>query len=73
MYQEFLDGYGYYKIAERLTEDGVVTECGNLLWSWSTLKKILTNEKYKGGYTFSEDLQCRLSYKVESKKQWRLT
>jgi site-specific DNA recombinase len=54
IYQEFLDGCGYYKIAEHLTEDGVVTECGNLVWSWSTLKKILTNEKYKGDTLFQK-------------------
>jgi hypothetical protein len=54
IYQEFLDGYGYYTIAEHLTEDGVVTECGNSVWSCSTLKKILTNEKYKGDTLFQK-------------------
>lgn len=54
IYQEFLDGYGYYRIAEHLTGDGVLTECGNLVWSCSTLKKILTNEKYKGDTLFQK-------------------
>ncbi|MBW9171211.1 recombinase family protein [Clostridium estertheticum] len=54
IYQEFLEGHGYYKIAEHLTEEGVVTECGNLVWSCSTLKKILTNEKYKGDTLFQK-------------------
>ncbi|MBU3214787.1 recombinase family protein [Clostridium estertheticum] len=54
IYQEFLDGYAYYKIAEHLTEDRVVTECGDSVWNFSTLKKILTNEKYKGDTLFQK-------------------
>lgn len=54
LYQEFLDGYGYYKIAEHLTEDGIMTETGNKVWNCSTLKKILTNEKYKGDTLFQK-------------------
>lgn len=54
MYQEFLDGYGYYTIAEHLTVNGVITECGNLVWNFSVLKRILTNEKYKGDTLFQK-------------------
>ncbi|MPQ43830.1 recombinase family protein [Clostridium tarantellae] len=54
IYEEFLNGYGYYQIAKRLTEEEITTEIGNEVWSWSTLKKILTNEKYKGDTLFQK-------------------
>lgn len=52
IYQEFLDGFGYCQIAGSLTKDRVPTEQGNEIWSFSTIKKILTNEKYKGDTLF---------------------
>ncbi len=59
IYQEFLDGYGYYQISRRLTEDGVPTERGLDYWNWDTVKKILTNEKYMG------DTKCQKTYNVD--------
>lgn len=52
IYQEFLDGFGYYQISTRLTKDKILTEQGNDAWCCSTIKKILTNEKYKGDTLF---------------------
>lgn len=54
IYQEFLDGFGYYTIAKRITEDEIPTDTGNKVWNWTTLKKILTNEKYKGDTQFQK-------------------
>ncbi len=59
IYNDFLNGYGYYKIAKQLTEDGVPTERGNKVWNCSTLKKILTNEKYMG------DTRCQKTYNLD--------
>lgn len=54
IYQEFLDGYGYYTIAEHLTESKIPTEQGLAVWSCSLIKKILTNEKMKGDTLFQK-------------------
>ncbi|HEX3017159.1 MAG TPA: recombinase family protein [Caproicibacter sp.] len=54
IYQEFLDGYGYYTIAEHLTESKIPTEQGLTVWSCSLIKKILTNEKMKGDTLFQK-------------------
>ena len=54
IYKKFLDGYGYYQIGEHLSKNGIITETGNERWNWTTLKKILTNEKYKGDTLFQK-------------------
>ena len=59
IYREFLMGYGYCNIADRLTKEGVRTERNNDKWSWSVAKKILTNEKYKG------DTLCQKTYNAD--------
>jgi len=59
IYQEFLNGYGYYTIAQHLTESNVPTERGNTVWNWSVLKQILTNEKMKG------DTRCQKTYNAD--------
>ena len=38
----------YYQIGQELSADGIRTAAGNDYWLPSTLKKILTNEKYIG-------------------------
>ena len=48
IYREYLEGHSYYDIGHRLTADGIKTAAGNDYWLASTLKKILTNEKYIG-------------------------
>jgi DNA invertase Pin-like site-specific DNA recombinase len=59
IYQEFLDGYGYYTIASRLTAEGIPTEQNNKVWNWSAVKKMLTNEKYMG------DTLCQKTYNAD--------
>lgn len=57
IYADFLAGLSYTAIAKKLTGLGIKTPAGNDVWSSSTIKSILTNEKYKGcallqkGYT----------------------
>ena len=41
-------GYVIRNIAKELTERGIKTPGGKDVWSVSTIKSILTNEKYKG-------------------------
>ena len=48
IYNWYLDGLSQNQIAQRLTEQGIPTPRGNKVWSVSTVKSILTNEKYKG-------------------------
>lgn len=48
IYREYLEGKSYYEIGKGLTADGIRTAAGSDYWLASTLRKILTNEKYIG-------------------------
>lgn len=48
IYSMFLSGKTIRHIAEHLTRQGIPTPSGKEKWSVSTVKSILTNEKYKG-------------------------
>jgi len=48
IYKLFLQGTTYNGIAKRLTEEGYKTPAGKDKWNTSTVKSILSNEKYKG-------------------------
>ena len=48
IYREYLEGKSYKQIGNSLTADGIKTAAGNEYWLPSTLKKILSNEKYIG-------------------------
>ena len=48
IYREFLEGKSYHAIARGLMEDHVPAPCGGDTWYGSTVRSILTNEKYKG-------------------------
>lgn len=48
IYREYLGGKSYYQIGKELSEDSIRTAAGNDYWLASTLRKILTNEKYIG-------------------------
>lgn len=48
IYGLFLQGRSPYAIAKALTSEGIPTPGGKKTWSASTVKSILTNEKYKG-------------------------
>ena len=59
IYQLFLDGYTINNIANQLTERGIPTPAGKSKWPVSTVKSILTNEKYRG------DALLQKSYTVD--------
>ena len=61
----FLSGKNCTKIAEILTGEGVITPSGKKKWCFSTVKSILSNEKYKGDAL----LQKRFTVDFLSKKQ----
>ena len=48
IYTMFLDGKTIRQIGEQLTSEGIPTPAGKKVWSVSTIKSILTNEKYRG-------------------------
>ncbi len=48
IYEMFLTGKTIRNIADYLTEQGIPTPSGKTKWPVSTIKSILTNEKYKG-------------------------
>lgn len=48
IYRLYLLGYSLNAIAGRLTSEKVKTPGGNKVWNQSTVRNILTNEKYKG-------------------------
>ena len=48
IYRLFLEGYTFHSIAKELTAKGIETPSGKSKWSQSTIRSILTNEKYKG-------------------------
>ena len=48
IYRWFMEGMTPYKIACILIEKGIPTPSGKEQWHLSTVKSILTNEKYKG-------------------------
>ena len=59
IYRMFLQGMTYNGIAKQLTADGIKTPGGKDKWSISTVKSILSNEKYKG------DALLQKSYTVD--------
>ena len=48
IYRLFLEGKTPHGICKILTDDGILTPGGKKNWSPTTVKSILTNEKYKG-------------------------
>lgn len=48
IYRLFLSGMTPYSIAKKLTADGIPTPAGKKTWAGSTVRSILSNEKYKG-------------------------
>ncbi len=48
IYRLFMEGMTPSAIAKRLMEAGILTPGGKMVWQVSTVKSILTNEKYRG-------------------------
>ena len=54
IYKDFIDGYSYGEIAERLIADGVPTRKSNAAWAKTTIQNIIRNEKYCGDCLFQK-------------------
>jgi len=48
IYQDYLDGYGFKRIATQFEQEKISKWDGTFKWNYSHIKRILTNEKYKG-------------------------
>lgn len=54
IYHDFLDGYGIEDIVRSLIDEGVPTDTLEGQWCDSTVKKMLSNEKYMGDCLFQK-------------------
>lgn len=63
IFQDYLSGMGRYRIAKKLLLDGVIPSNGNT-WSDTSIRHILTNEKYTGNMvlqkTYREDFRSKV-------------
>lgn len=78
IYQQFLEGYSIQQIAEMLTENKILTVKGKEIWSYSTVRNILRNERYCGDVlmqkTVTVDCLSHKSVKNNGQeKQYRMT
>lgn len=75
IYQLYIDGCSFQRIADTLSAEGIKTPKGKDVWSVSTVQNILTNEKYKGDArlqkTFTVDfLSKEVRKNTGERKQW---
>ena len=56
IYTEFLEGKGANRIARDLEADGILNWNGKAKWYESSIRKMLSNEKYKGDALAAKDL-----------------
>ena len=54
IFKMFIDGYSYGEIASRLTEEGIPTKIKGAKWARTTIKNMITNEKYCGDCLFQK-------------------
>ena len=66
IYTDYLDGKGTNRIAREHENEGVTGWNGKSKWYESTIRKMLSNEKYKGDTLLQKNLYCRFSYKEKS-------
>ncbi len=72
IYQEFLDGYGTFQIAKRLTEEKIPRTFGGKEWCASHIRKVLTNEKMKGDTQFQKTYNTDYLTKKRAKNKGEL-
>ncbi len=70
IYKDYLDGKGPNRIAKELENDGVKTWNGKTKWYTSTIKSMLTNEKYKGDALLQKTYTVDFLTKKRVKKRW---
>lgn len=54
IYKDFIDGYSYGEIADRLIAEGVPTRMPGASWAKTTVQHIIRNEKYCGDCLFQK-------------------
>lgn len=73
IYSWYLAGLSIYAIARELTRRGIKTGAGKSAWSGSSIRTILTNEKYKGDAllqkTFTADFLTKKKVRNEGQVQ----
>ena len=72
IFHMFLQGYTPHTIASLLTEDGVPTPCGCDNWSGMTVRKMLSNEKYKGDALLQKEFTVDFLRKKMKKNEGEL-
>ncbi len=60
IYESFLEGYSPTQIADSLTEQGFASPMGKDHWTSSTIRSILSNEKYCGDVCYQKT--CSIDY-----------
>ncbi|EHI69948.1 recombinase family protein [Streptococcus ictaluri] len=68
----FLQGENPNSIARILTEKGIPTPAGKKLWSYSTVKSMLQNEKYKGDALLQKSFTVDYLTKQKKKNEGEL-
>jgi len=69
IYQLFLQGLSPYAIGKKLTTIGIKSPAGNYTWHQSSVKSILTNEKYKGDALLQKQYTTDFLTKKRKKNQ----
>jgi DNA invertase Pin-like site-specific DNA recombinase len=72
IYQEFLNGFGTYQIAMRLTKEEVPMAYGGKEWCASHIRKVLINEKYQGDTRFQKTYNADYLTKRRAKNNGEL-
>lgn len=70
IYNEFLLGYGYKRIADELNKDGIKSKKG--IWYDSHVRSILTNEKYMGDALLQKTIKKNIADKRSYKNDGRV-
>ena len=68
IYRLFLSGLTPHGIGKELTARHIPAPGGKVKWTASTVKSILTNEKYKGDALLQKKLYARLSHQENEKE-----
>lgn len=71
IYKLFLDGLTCHAIASELTERKLPTPGGKAVWSQTTVRSILTNEKYKGDALLQKEFTVDFLQKKTKEKRGR--
>ena len=69
IYKLFLDGLTCHAIAKELTERKLPTPGGKAVWSQTTVRSILTNEKYKGDALLQKEFTVDFLQKKTKKNE----